>query len=95
MQQSHQDISKGEWPMSHTEKKCGSLSNHVSETIDTYLKNIDGHKISNLYDLVLNEIEPALFKAVMKYVDNNQSKAAEILGISRGTLRKKLSKVHL
>jgi Fis family transcriptional regulator len=43
-----------------------------------------------LYDLVLGEVEEPLFKAVMDYTDGNQSQAAGILGINRGTLRKKL-----
>jgi len=43
-----------------------------------------------LYDLVIGEVERPLFKAVMDYTHGNQSQAAGILGINRGTLRKKL-----
>jgi Fis family transcriptional regulator len=43
-----------------------------------------------LYDLVIGEVERPLFQAVMDYTQGNQSQAAGILGINRGTLRKKL-----
>jgi Fis family transcriptional regulator len=43
-----------------------------------------------LYELVLGEVEPPLLRTVMEYTRGNQSRAAEILGINRGTLRKKL-----
>ena len=47
------------------------------------------------YDLVIGEVERPLFKAVMDYTDGNQSQAAGILGINRGTLRKKLRSYSL
>ena len=45
-----------------------------------------------VYQLVLNEVEPPLLRSVMKFSNNNQSKAAKILGINRGTFRTKLKK---
>ena len=51
---------------------------------------MNGHKPGQLYDLVLREVEEPLFKAVLEYVAGNQSRAADVLGINRGTLRKKL-----
>ena len=45
--------------------------------------------------MVLKETEAPLFKSVMKYTENNQSSAAMILGINRGTLRKKLKQYKL
>ena len=58
--------------------------------VEKYLSQLDGQKISNLYGLVLSEIEQPLFKAVLDFTSGNQSVASELLGISRGTLRKKL-----
>lgn len=55
-----------------------------------YFADLDGHYPGDLYDMVLAEIEQPLFKAVMTYTRGNQSKAAEILGLNRSTLRKKL-----
>ena len=49
----------------------------------------------DVYQLVLNEVEPPLLDAVMKFVNNNQSKAARILGMNRTTLRTKLKKYNI
>ena len=49
----------------------------------------------DVYQLVLNEVEPPLINAVMKFSNNNQSKAAKILGINRTTLRTKLKKYNI
>ena len=49
----------------------------------------------DVYQLVLNEVEPPLLDAVMKFANNNQSKAARILGINRTTLRTKLKKYNI
>jgi Fis family transcriptional regulator len=51
---------------------------------------LNGHRPAQLYDLVMREVEEPLFKAVLDYAEGNQSRAAVILGINRGTLRKKL-----
>ncbi len=66
------------------------LRDYVEQSLDDYFTNLDGHKPANLYDMVLQEIEAPLIKSVLKYTDQNQSIAAAILGISRGTLRKKI-----
>ena len=76
-------------------KQSPPLNKCIREILEDYFKRLDGHKIINLHNLVLEEIEPSLFKVVMKYTKNNQSNAATILGISRGTLRKKLKKYKL
>ncbi|HTY49600.1 MAG TPA: helix-turn-helix domain-containing protein, partial [Steroidobacteraceae bacterium] len=51
---------------------------------------LNGHRPAHLYDLVLREVEEPLLKAVLDYTEGNQVRAADILGINRGTLRKKL-----
>ena len=48
------------------------------------------HDVTDLYHVVLSEVEPAILDVVMKHVEGNQTEAAEVLGVSRGTLRKKL-----
>ena len=67
------------------------LRQHVKCALDDYLQQMAGYEPDNLYQFILNEIETPLFAAVMNYTNGNQSKAAIILGISRATLRKKLS----
>jgi Fis family transcriptional regulator, factor for inversion stimulation protein len=56
---------------------------------------LNGHRPAELYDLVMREVEEPLFKAVLDYAEGNQSRAAGILGINRGTLRKKLREFGL
>ena len=66
------------------------LHDSVKHALENLLSQLDGQPISELYDLVLAEVERPLFEFIMTYTKGNQSKAARILGISRGTLRKKL-----
>ena len=61
-----------------------------------YFKQLDQKNIPiDVYQLVLNEIEPPLLSSVMRFSSNNQSKAARILGINRTTLRTKLKKYNI
>ena len=55
-----------------------------------YFADLEGHMPGNLYDLVIHEIEEPLLRAVLEFTRGNQSRAAEVLGINRSTLRKKL-----
>ena len=61
-----------------------------------YFKQLDQNNIPiDVYHLVLNEIEPPLLSSVMKFSNNNQSKASRVLGINRPTLRTKLKKYDI
>lgn len=66
------------------------LRDLTEEALKSYFATLNGHKPGELYDLVLREVEQPLLKAVLDYTEGNQSQAADILGINRGTLRKKL-----
>jgi Fis family transcriptional regulator len=66
------------------------LRSQAEEALQSYFETLNGHKPAHLYDLVMREVEEPLFKVVMDHVQGNQSRAATILGINRGTLRKKL-----
>jgi Fis family transcriptional regulator len=63
---------------------------NTMDALTNYFDSLNGQKPGDLYELVLGQVEEPLFKAVMKYTKGNQSQASEILGINRGTLRKKL-----
>jgi Fis family transcriptional regulator len=67
----------------------------TAEALDAYFSSLNGHRPGQLYDLVIREVEEPLFRAVLDYADGNQSRAADILGINRGTLRKKLREYGL
>jgi Fis family transcriptional regulator len=75
--------------------KNKTLSALTGEALNGYFSKLNGHKPGDLYQLVLGEVEKPLFEAVLKYTNGNQSEAAEILGINRGTLRKKLRTYNL
>jgi len=66
------------------------LRDLTQEALGGYFANLNGHQPVELYDLVLREVEEPLLRSVMEYTGGNQSKAATVLGINRGTLRKKL-----
>ena len=63
--------------------------------LSDYFTSLNGHRPAHLYDLVLREVEEPLFRVVLDYAEGNQSRAAGILGINRGTLRKKLKELGL
>ena len=71
------------------------LRTMTADALNSYFASLNGHKPGQLYDLVLREVEEPLFRAVLDYSEGNQSRAAEILGINRGTLRKKLKNYGL
>ncbi len=79
----------------HVGTRSKLLSNLTDECLSSYFENLNGHKPGDLYQLVLGEVEKPLFRAVLTYTNGNQSEAAEILGINRGTLRKKLKDYKL
>ena len=66
------------------------LREHAEAAFDSYFEKLNGHRPTGLYALVMREVEEPLFRAVMTYADGNQCRAADILGINRGTLRRKL-----
>jgi len=72
------------------ERRKQPIRRSVTSAIELYLDDMSGHDITDLYHVVLSEVEPAILDVVMKHVDGNQTEAAEMLGVSRGTLRKKL-----
>ena len=67
-----------------------SLSACVEEALNIYFDNLKGHEPADVYEMVLAEVERPMLAVVLQRVGGNQSKAAQILGMSRGTLRKKL-----
>lgn len=69
-----------------------SLTDSVTKAVQSYFDELKGSDPVDLYQFVLEEVETPLFKAVMEHCKYNQSRAAIMLGISRGTLRTKLRK---
>ncbi|HEU4601432.1 MAG TPA: DNA-binding transcriptional regulator Fis [Steroidobacteraceae bacterium] len=82
-------------PIARPSSRAIPLRTMTTEALDAYFATLNGHKPGQLYDLVMREVEEPLFKAVLNYAEGNQSRAADILGINRGTLRKKLKEYGL
>ena len=75
--------------------KTNGLSESVREALEKYFEDLDGHTSNDLYELVLTQIEKPLFETVMNHTRGNMSKASELLGLNRGTLRNRLIKYGL
>ncbi|MBK1643720.1 Fis family transcriptional regulator [Thiocapsa imhoffii] len=63
----------------------------VEEALGFYLDNMAGHEITNLRELVLEEVERPMFETVLRFTNGNLSQAAKMLGMTRATLRKRLA----
>lgn len=72
-----------------------SLANHVEQAVRQYFKMLADAEPTNLYDLMLSQLEKPLLSVVLEQTRGNQSKTAEILGLNRGTLRKKIKAYDL
>ena len=67
-----------------------SLGEFVRARVSDLFSRLEGDDFDGLYRLVIGEVEGSLLEAVMNETGGNQGRAARILGINRGTLRKKL-----
>ena len=74
--------------------KC-ELSDSVKFSLDQYFKDLDGEPPHAVYEMVLGCIEKPLLQYIMQHCTGNQSKAAEMLGLNRNTLRKKLQQYNV
>ena len=67
----------------------------VRESLHSYFQDLDGEAPDGMYDMLVRAVEKPLLEVVMSHADNNQSRAAEWLGLNRNTLRKKLLELKL
>ena len=73
-----------------TGARDNELSLAVRKVMKQYFKDLDGEKCTGIYDMVVNAIEKPMLEVVMLQAQGNQTRAAELLGLNRNTLRKKL-----
>ncbi|WP_232470393.1 MULTISPECIES: helix-turn-helix domain-containing protein [Methylococcus] len=66
------------------------LSEQVRAALVNYLSQLDGISVTDIYTLVMSEVERPLIRTVLEHCCHNQTRAAQLLGLSRSTLRKKM-----
>ncbi|WP_263770638.1 helix-turn-helix domain-containing protein [Propionivibrio soli] len=71
-------------------KRANDISACIAGALETYFEDLDGEVPGGVYDMVLKSVERPMLEVVLNRTGGNQTQAAEILGINRNTLRKKL-----
>ena len=67
----------------------------IKASLDDYFMHLDGQPPHAIYGMVLSCVEKPMLEYILNKVGGNQSKAAEILGLNRNTLRKKMAQYNL
>ncbi|HRD33087.1 MAG TPA: helix-turn-helix domain-containing protein [Rhodocyclaceae bacterium] len=75
--------------------RSNEIADSVNRTLDQYFRDLDGEKPAAIYDMVMRTVERPLLEFVLRQTNGNQTAAAEILGINRNTLRRKLTEYEL
>lgn len=84
-----------EQPAQISSANAQNIRDSVAAALENYFSQLDGQDVFDVYEMVLAEVEAPLFEAVMKYTRQNQTKASVVLGLNRGTLRKKLKQYDM
>ena len=71
-------------------RQSNEIADSVRRSLERYFKDLDGTRPQSIYDMVLKNVERPMLEAVLDHAEGNQSVAAEMLGINRNTLRKKI-----
>lgn len=71
------------------------ISTCVTGALEKYFRDLDGEMPCAIYEMVLRNVEKPMLEVVMRHADGNQTLAADMLGINRNTLRKKLTEYNL
>ena len=93
--QAHQSQHTGAAMHAPVNGEARSLRQNVELAVGNYFAQLDGQIVTDVYDMVLQEVEAPLLEAVLRYTRNNQTLASTVLGLNRGTLRKKLKRYGL
>jgi len=71
-------------------RQGNEIADIVKRSLERYFKDLDGTQPRSIYDMVLKNVERPMLEAVLHHAEGNQTIAAEMLGINRNTLRKKI-----
>ena len=75
--------------------RSNELADSVRRSLERYFKDMDGEKPTSIYEMVLKNIEKPMIETVLGKASGNQSLAAEMLGVTRNTLRKKMQQLRI
>lgn len=78
-----------------TTKRTSPLTQAVTAALENYFTELNGETANDVYNMVLSCVERPMLEVVMRQAQGNQTLAAQILGINRNTLRKKLAECGL
>jgi len=76
-------------------RQTNEIADCVRRSLERYFKDLDGAKPRAVYDMVLKTVERPMLETVLDKAEGNQTTAAEMLGINRNTLRKKIQALKL
>ncbi len=76
-------------------RSTNELHDAVKRSLERYFKDMDGEQPTSIYDMVLKNIEKPMIETVLGHAEGNQSLAAQMLGINRNTLRKKIQQLRI
>ena len=78
---------------SKNSSKC--LCESVTDAMEKYFRDMDGHEPADLHELIMSQVEKPLIESVIDNTRGNISRAAQYLGLNRGTLRNRMQKYDL
>ncbi len=81
-----------EQTLSNPDFSNNSLSDHVTQMLEVYFNTLEEQHACDVYEMVLQQVEKPMIEFVLEQTQNNQSQAANILGMNRNTLKKKIQK---
>ena len=71
------------------------IADCVRRSLNRYFRDLEGEMPGGIYDMVIKSVERSMFETIMHHADGNQTIAADMLGINRNTLRRKLTEFEL
>ena len=76
-------------------RQTSEIADCVRRALERYFKDLDGEKPRSIYDMVLKNVERPMLEIVLDRAEGNQTIAAQMLGINRNTLRKKIQSLKI
>ena len=76
-------------------RQTNEIADCVQRSLEKYFKDLDGEKPRSIYDMVIRNVERPMIEVILDQAEGNQSIAAEMLGINRNTLRKKIQSLKI